>query len=87
MDGMKNMDGSSDDDSAITESDNSYTESEEETFLANNGGELDSIPLDYQSGLDQASGDEFSLTKSTVNRAILSLHLARPLSHEALISV
>ena len=77
------MDGSSEDDSARTESDNSYTESEEETFLPDNMEEIDSIPLDYQSEYVQASGDEFSLTKSTVNRAILSLHLACALGRPA----
>ena len=80
------MDGSSDDDSAITESDNSYTESEEETFLPNNVEELDSIPLDYQSELDQASADEFSLTKSNSK----SGHLEPPFgmrSRQTLLSI
>ena len=80
--GIRNI-RSSDDDSVRTESDNSYMESEEEISSPDNMEEIDPIPLDFKPEYNLASGDEFSLTKSTVNRAILSLHLACALGRPA----
>ena len=77
------MDGSSEDDSATKKSDNSYTESEGDNTLSNDWEDVDSITSDYLPEFSLASGPEFSLTKSTVNWIILSLHLACALSRPA----